>query len=283
MYYCLLDLPFDVLSIILDNISQHDALHLAVTCHRAYDVAIPRILATVILRDSNSAYASRHLITATPLSIPAAQKLSGFAKTVLSDPDHYGPLVQSLEIHASAFNAPVRPGRLFAKPDYSNIPLLAVAIRHTGNLRYISIGDVEVLVQREPTIGEIFKGFERLEEVKFANIGPVSASLLADMRSRPWSVEIDGVLDHFDDVCHALRTHADSLRRLTLRECLCFATGATAAPTVWPHVHTLTLGGLAPPLTTVAEAFPLVRLAQLAHVTSVKESPHPYPGRTWTL
>lgn len=110
-----------------------------------------------------------------------------------------------------------------------------------------------------------------MEEVKFAKIGPVSVSLWADMRSRPWSVEIEPVLNHLDDVFHALRTRADSLRRLSLRECS--ATGATAAPTVWPHVHTLTLGGLTPPLATVAEAFPHVRLAQLAHVTSVKGTP----------
>ena len=37
----LLDLPFDVLSIILEDISQHDATQLAVTSHRAHEIVYP--------------------------------------------------------------------------------------------------------------------------------------------------------------------------------------------------------------------------------------------------
>ncbi|KAI0690657.1 hypothetical protein C8T65DRAFT_671393 [Cerioporus squamosus] len=254
-----LDLPFDVLFLVPEFVSQQDALQLAQTSHRIYDLVMPRVLSFVVLGENRfPGLRFGPALTVPPMR--GAQQLSAFTAFLLSDVERWSPHLHSLTMHPNAFGCPPQPGRLFSQRDYSGGHLFAGALMNARNLRMVDIGDVEILLQQCPSFESVICGFAQLHRVKLSGLGPLSAASLGRLRSRPLKIELHGVGAHIQAVLHSLKSHAHTLEMLTLDGC--FSPPTTLDTSVFPHVHTLVLGGYAPPLSTMAMAFPSVRVGR---------------------
>ncbi|RDX46649.1 hypothetical protein OH76DRAFT_825300 [Lentinus brumalis] len=163
-------------------------------------------------------------------------------------------------MHPNAFGCPPQPGRLFSLRDYSGGHLFAEALRNAHNIQTLDIGDVEVLLSQCPSFDSVLCEFARLKQVKFSGLGLFSAALLEKLRSRPRNIELLGVGTHIQAILHSLRPHGCTLEVLALEGC--FSPPTALETSVFPHVHTLVLGGYAPPLSTMAKAFPNVRIGR---------------------
>ncbi|RPD65306.1 hypothetical protein L226DRAFT_531102 [Lentinus tigrinus ALCF2SS1-7] len=254
----ILDLPFDILSLILEMMSRKDTLQLVQTCRRAYDIAMPRILSSIVLGENRPP--GLRFGPIPPLPMRGSQQLSMLTTFLLSDVEKWPTCIHSLTMHPNAFGCPPQPGRLFSQRDYSGGHLFAETLRNARNLHSVDIGDVEVLLQQCPSFESVLCGFGQLDRVKFSGLGPLFAAMLTRMRSRLRRIELHGVGTHIQTILHALRPHAATAEMLALEGCFSPPTGLEIS--VFPHVHTLVLGGYAPPLSTMSMAFPNVRIGR---------------------
>ena len=254
----LLNLPFDILDAILRLISQQDALQFAQTNHCAYDIAMRWVLSSVIIGE-NRPPGLRFGLTPPP-PMRGARQLSLLTTFLLSDVERWPTCIRTLTLHPNAFGCPAQPGRLFSQRDYSVGPLFAEALRNARNLHTVEIGDIEVLLQQCPSFDRVLCQFTRLDRIRFSGLGPLSAALLEDLGSLPKRIQLHGVGSHIQAVFHGLRPHAYTVEVLELDGC--FSLPASLETSVFPHVHSLVLGGYAPPLSTMAEAFPNVRIGR---------------------
>ncbi|EED78217.1 predicted protein [Postia placenta Mad-698-R] len=135
-----LNLNNDVLALILTFVSPPDAMRLALTCHDAYSLAMPRFLSDVILGDAD------------PAVISGPDQITLFCQYMLADPPNRIVHLRALAIKDGAFLASARraDGRDTWLEDFSCAPLLSDVLRAAHNLRRLYIRDLEPLLASQP-------------------------------------------------------------------------------------------------------------------------------------
>jgi len=135
----LLNLNYDVLSLVLGLISPHDANQFALVCRDAYTIAMPRVLADVSLGGAFH----------KPVSSPATQQLTNFCAFMLADVQHRLVHLQSLEIRRDAVRR--RVGGAWVV-DTECVRLLAAMLEKAVHLHKVTIWGFDALVVAYPPI-----------------------------------------------------------------------------------------------------------------------------------
>ncbi|KAI1798350.1 hypothetical protein LXA43DRAFT_1088458 [Ganoderma leucocontextum] len=242
----ILDLPYDVWTIILQLASRRDALHLAKASRMTYDIVLPSLLSEV---DLHSHFHDLMVLNIDGigrvqdevlLAIPSGpEKVTSFSKFILKNEGRDAQHIRTLTIHDTAFNR--RPeGSTPSKKDYSPCQFLVDAIVHARNLRHIHIERLESLLENTPSLAAVISGYQQLESISFEAVGRLSLSVLRNLQSTPRSIKLReaGTLA-LTDILRSLEARAGSLEELT------FINYADARldgyTTVWERVHTLDL------------------------------------------
>lgn len=260
-----LNLNNDVLALILTFVSPPDAMRLALTCHDAYSLAMPRFLSDVILGDAD------------PAVISGPDQITLFCQYMLADPPNRIVHLRALAIKDGAFLASARraDGRDTWLEDFSCAPLLSDVLRAAHNLRRLYIRDLEPLLASQPAVADAIAGLTRLRDAHFHIVGKATLELLARTAWRPtrlvFGVWRDGSARVAGDTA-AFTAYAPHLRTLQLWQVACLLESLPPG-CVCAGVRALGLGGRIPSLGGVAHAFPTVRTLTFAPECSVGDLP----------
>ena len=270
----ILDLPYDLWTIILQFTPRQDALHLARANRMTYNIALPSLLSKV---DLHSHFHDLMVLNTDGvvrghdeflLAIPSGpEKVISFSKFILKNEGRDAQHIWTLTIRDTAFNH--RPeGSSPPRKDYSPCALLVDAIVHARNLQHIHIERLESLIEKTPSLMTVISGYQQLESIAFENVGRLSLSTLRNSRSAPRSITLRecGTLT-LADVLKSLDACAGSLEELTLINYA--GERLDGCATVWERVHTVDLVPSHPfplsPLPALVRAFPNVRIARLGN------------------
>ncbi|PCH39623.1 hypothetical protein WOLCODRAFT_29663 [Wolfiporia cocos MD-104 SS10] len=255
----LLDLNDDVLATILSFVRPADAIQLALTCHDAYSVAMPRYLSDVALGDTD------------PAVMSGPDQISLFCKYMLADVARRLRHLKALHIREGAFSRDAE-GRDDWVSDYSCAPILAETLRQAFNLRTLAIHDLEPLLAAEPALADAFAPLTRLRDVAFHYIGKCTLQMLKLTTCHPQRLEFgmwkDGARVSGDTA--AFYTYAGSLCTLNLWQCACLLE-SLSEDYVSHGVRTLGLGGRIPFLSMAARQFPNATRITFAEECSIGE------------
>ncbi|KAL6309813.1 hypothetical protein BKA93DRAFT_746109 [Sparassis latifolia] len=223
----LLSLNDDVLAEILSFIlSPLDALRFAQTCRYAYDVAMPRRLSEVIIKNP--------------------RQLLSFCHFVLADPKYRPICMRTLALYSTS--------TFFSAMQHE----LAEMLQRARFLRSLAVLDLESLLCSDH-LRKVLFSLPHLQHINFSNIGNWSLRLLAEMVSRPHHVRL-GPFDPSSRsslLGNVLKRFAESLEILQIWIPGGLIQGLDCG-VVYSHVHTLKLNG-----SQDREPISLPRLAQI--------------------
>ncbi|CDO77534.1 hypothetical protein BN946_scf184912.g33 [Trametes cinnabarina] len=261
----LLSLNRDVLKTIGDFCAPADALHLAMTCRDAYDLAMPRVLSDVSIGD--------------PVFNDGPDRLHKFCNFMLADPKRRTRHLRALRLLEGAFARVTSVGgRERLDADFSSADVLANLLRQADNLRLIHIRDAEPLFQHHPAVYEALSQLTALNEVSLYYIGNSTLKAISQLRSTPAVIENglwkDGPRPQGDIT--PFGPFVDSMRHLKLWECGCMLESVIDRH-VWANLHTLEIGGRIAKISELAHAFPNLRRLTFYHEFSVKPETGPAP------
>ncbi|KAI0646183.1 hypothetical protein C8Q79DRAFT_961367 [Trametes meyenii] len=264
----LLSLNPDVLRIIGDFCAPLDALQFAMTCRTAYDLSMPRVLSDVSIGD--------------PGEDDGPTRLEKFCRFMLAKPRRRIRHMRALRLLEGAFARVenVR-GRDRLEADFSSADVLAKLLHQADNLRVIHIRDAEPLFQFNPAVYEALAHLTALKEVSLYYIGNSTLKAISQMRSRPAIIENglwkDGPRPQGDVT--PFGPFVESMKHLKLWECGCMLESIIDRH-VWPHLHTLEIGGRIAKISELAHAFPSLRRLTFHLEFSVK--PETGPAACWS-
>ncbi|KZS99951.1 uncharacterized protein LAESUDRAFT_732745 [Laetiporus sulphureus 93-53] len=262
----ILDLNSDVLSMILSFVSPPEAMQLALTCHNAYDVAMPRFLSEVTLGCTDS--------------MSGPEQITLFCKYMLANIKDRLRHLRALEIKEGAFvSSSEQDGRETWVSDFSCAAILADTLRQAVHLRKLNIVELEPLLASQPAVGEALSHLPRLTDVSFHYIGKCTLEMLKHTTCHPKRLEFgmwkDGSRVAGDTA--AFDEYASSLQTLNLWQCACLLESFSESY-VSHGVRVLGLGGRVPLLSTISREFPNVRSITFAPECSVEEET---PSASW--
>ncbi|RDX46638.1 hypothetical protein OH76DRAFT_824677 [Lentinus brumalis] len=249
----LLQLPQDIWVLILDLLTQADALQLARVNRAAHCVAMPRVLYQVELRWERAATREH------PRPQRSGAQVVSFASLIMGNPDAYAHHVKSLIIHWSP-NFHLGEHYLASKESVK-------ALRHVSSVRQLTLTEAEFDCGFSSEVVDVMASQDRLQCIRLEQFDKIAISLLERTVSRLREVVLvsdmgrgDGLFD-FD----YLRPHAETLevfRMFAYRFECPLSDGDT-----WTRVHTLEIqvADLDFPslVITLAHAFPHVRCLSL--------------------
>ncbi|CCM06359.1 uncharacterized protein FIBRA_08616 [Fibroporia radiculosa] len=256
-----LDLNNDVLALILSFVRPPDAIQLALTCHDAYSVAMPRFLSDVVLGGEDS-------------SLSGPDQMTLFCKYMLADVRGRLRHLRILDVQEGAFvSISEKDGLEIWKDDYSCALIFADMLSQAVSLRKLHIRDLESLLQTQPAVADAFTKLEYLRDLSFSYVGKETLAMLKRTICRPFRLEfglwkdgsarVKGDTESFDH-------YASSLKQLNLWKCACLLE-SLSDQYVSPGVRVLGLGGRVPLLSTISREFPNVRTITFAPECSIEE------------
>ncbi|KAI0364469.1 hypothetical protein BV20DRAFT_1039388 [Pilatotrama ljubarskyi] len=182
----LLDLPDDVLLLVLSHLHGKDALNVALTSKRLADLALPRVAAVVecwkpsMLRRLHAYMLSRASASSdTPLRAAYLHKLTIEVHTF----SEYDSESSETSEHTDADDQ-------YYAADFSQACLVGDLLVHAQNLQELSLERFQPCLRKDPRIGEALGTMSRLTNLRLSTLG-------------------DGAL-------HVLRACPSDIRRLTL-------------------------------------------------------------------
>ncbi|KAI0915596.1 hypothetical protein AcV5_003777 [Taiwanofungus camphoratus] len=261
----LLDMCNEVFAMILGFVTPAEAMQLALTCHRAYELAMPRFLSEVVLGCTD------------PAIMSGPQQITLFCNYMLSDISARMGHLKVLEIREGAFvsSSDVGGSETWVN-DFSCAGILADMLREASNLRRLYIKDLEPLLFRQPTVGDALVKHTRIRYISFHYIGKCTLEMLGRAHCRPYRLDfgmwkdgprVAGDMLLFDHYAHSLET-------LNLWQCACLL-ASLDKHYVSPSVRELGLGGSIPELSRISRAYPSVRTIVFEPECSVAEEEPP--------
>ena len=260
----LLLLNLDVFSVLLALLDPLDALRMAMTCHRAYSLAISRFHSEVrIGYDENS-------------NRSGPEQIIQFCNYMLAEPARAAQL-KSLSIGPGGFIRLVQERQRDTwQFDPSCAVELAQLLHCTRSLKHLLIDDYESVVKLHPTLGETIEELPNLVDLAFKHVGHASlktvSCLTGKLRRLEFGLWKGGPLTSTD--AEPFVNLKDTLETVTLSSCACLVENV-GQDYVWPRVHTLFLGGRVPRLSTLVHAFPDARSIEFLEGCSVARDEAP--------
>lgn len=260
----LLLLNLDVFSVLLALLHPLDALHIAMTSHRAYSLAIGRFHSEV------------HIGYDEYSSLSGPEQIIKFCKYMLAESARATQL-KSLSIGPGGFIRLVEERQRDTwQFDPSCATELAQLLCRTRSLRQLLIDDYESVVKLHPTLGDAIEELPNLVDLAFKHVGHASlktvSCLIGRIRKLEFGLWKGGPLTSTD--AEPFVNLKDSLETITLRSCACLVENV-GIDYVWPRVHSLILGGRVPPLSTLVHAFPDARSMEFIEGCSVARDEAP--------
>ncbi len=251
----LLQLPQDIWVLILDLLTQADALQLARVNRAAHCVAMPRVLYQVELRWERAATREH------PRPQRSGAQVLSFASLILGNPDAYAHHVKSLTIHWSP--------NFHLGENYLAHEELVRALRHVSSVRQLTLTEAKSDCGFNSEVVDVMASQDRLQCIRLDRFDMNAMSLLERTVSRLREIILVADLGRgyglFD--FDYLRPHAETLE---VFRAFASTVSSKLPPTdgdIWTRLHTLEIQDadlyFQPLVIPFVRAFPHVRCLSL--------------------